>query len=209
MRWAADEFEGLCRSRVEVVPDRWIGGEAVSVPPDAELVVTLEEAAAPLAGPGVVEVRHVFRDSRWEPVPRMTVDAAVDAVLVADGPVLVRCRYGLNRSALVAGLALRRRGWRATEVVERLRTVRPGALTNPHFVDLLPGISRNSTRHYPGPCRERPGVHLAQTAPLVQDLRMRCSSGSKTSWTGGRPCAARRQLDGSASRCSRASPSQR
>jgi hypothetical protein len=150
MRWAADEFEGLCRSRVEVVPDRWIGGEAVSVPPDAELVVTLEEAAAPLAGPGVVEVRHVFRDSRWEPVPRMTVDAAVDAVLVADGPVLVRCRYGLNRSALV----------------------RPGALTNPHFVDLLTRHLEDSTRHYLGPCRERPGVHLAQTAPLVQDLRM-------------------------------------
>jgi hypothetical protein len=137
MRWDADEFEGLRRSRVEVVPDRWIGGEVASVPPDAELVVTLEEAAAPLAGPGVVEVGHPFRDSRWEPAPRSTVDAAVDAVLGADGPVLVRCRYGLNRSALVAGLALRRRGWRAAEVVERLRQVRPGALTNPYFVDLL------------------------------------------------------------------------
>jgi hypothetical protein len=108
------------------------------VPPGVEVVVTLEEAAAPSGRPGVVELRHPFRDSRWEPVPRATVDAAVEAVVEADGPVWVRCRYGLNRSALVTGLALRRRGWGSSEVVQRLSgAARPGALTNPYFVDLL------------------------------------------------------------------------
>jgi hypothetical protein len=137
MRRVADEVDALLRSRVEVRPGWWFGGEAASVPSGVEVVVTLEEAAAPLAGLGVVEVRHPFRDSRWEPVPRATVDAAVEAVLEADGPVWVRCRYGLNRSVLVTGLALRRRGWGSSEVVRRLREVRPGALTNPYFVDLL------------------------------------------------------------------------
>jgi predicted protein tyrosine phosphatase len=141
MRRVADEVDALLRSRVEVRPGWWFGGEAASVPSGVEVVVTLEEAAAPLAGRGVVEVRHPFRDSRWEPVPRATVDAAVEAVLEAvleaEGPVWVRCRYGLNRSALVTGLALRRRGWGNSEVMRRLRQIRPGALTNPYFVDLL------------------------------------------------------------------------
>jgi hypothetical protein len=137
MRWVADEVDALPRSCVEVRPGWWFGGEAASLPPGVEVVVTLEEAAAPLPGPGAVEVRHPFRDSRWEPVPRATVDAAVEAVLEVDGPVWVRCRDGLNRSALVTGLALRRRGWGSSEVVDRLRTARPGALTNPYFVDLL------------------------------------------------------------------------
>jgi hypothetical protein len=137
MRRVADEVDALLRSCVEVRPGWWFGGEAASVPSGVEVVVTLEEAAAPLTGRGVVEVRHPFRDSRWEPVPRAAVDAAVEAVLGAGGPVWGRCLYGLNRSALVTGLALRRRGWGSSEVVDRLRAVRPGALTNPYFVDLL------------------------------------------------------------------------
>jgi hypothetical protein len=35
-----------------------------------------------------------------------------------------------------------------------------------------PLVPRNSTLHYLGPCPGRPGVHLAQTAPLVQDQQM-------------------------------------
>jgi hypothetical protein len=132
-------LRGTC---AEVARGWWVGGDDAPVPAEVGTVVTLDDASPPVpdrsgSASAVVEVRHPFFDGRWEPVVSGQVDAAVAAVLAADGPVLVRCRYGLNRSALVVGLALVRRGWPAADVVHRLRSVRPGALTNPYFVDLL------------------------------------------------------------------------
>jgi hypothetical protein len=43
----------------------------------------------------------------------------------------------------------------------RWRTTRHGPL-----------VPRGATLHYVGPVPERPGVHLAQTSPLVEDQRM-------------------------------------
>jgi hypothetical protein len=131
------EAAELRRSCAEVMPGLWIGGELARIPDGASTVVTLEEATAPLALAGVTELRFPFRDSRWEQVPRTVVDAAVDAVVASDGPVLVRCRYGLNRSVLVVCLSLISRGVPAEEVVGLVRAVRPGALTNPYFTDLI------------------------------------------------------------------------
>jgi hypothetical protein len=51
--------------------------------------------------------------------------------------VLIRCRHGINHSALVAGLVLRERGWDGEEVIAAIRRARPGALTNPYFLDLI------------------------------------------------------------------------
>jgi hypothetical protein len=67
--------------------------------------------------------------------------AALGAHLVEGGhKVLSHCGMGFNRSALIAGRILNRLGMPGTEVVERLRARRPGALFNDifaaHLLDL-------------------------------------------------------------------------
>jgi hypothetical protein len=131
------EAAELRRSCAEVMPGLWIGGELARIPEGVSTVITLEATAAPLALAGGTELRFPFRDSRWEPVPRTVVDAAVEAVVDAQGAVLVRCRHGLNRSALVVCLALALRGVPVTDALQLVRAVRPGALTNPYFADLI------------------------------------------------------------------------
>lgn len=52
----------------------------------------------------------------------------------AEGPVLVHCQAGLNRSALVAALSLMLNGMTADEAIQTLRTKRsPAVLCNPYF----------------------------------------------------------------------------
>jgi protein-tyrosine phosphatase len=88
----------------------------------------------------VVEHRHPFADTRWRPVPRGVLDAAVDATCRAlhDGEVLVRCRMGANRSPLVAALVLRQAGRSPGQAIDDVRRARgPLALSNPYFRDLV------------------------------------------------------------------------
>lgn len=67
------------------------------------------------------------------------------SALVAGKTVLVTCAQGRNRSGLVTGLALglvtRMRG---KTIVDLIRTRRPSALTNPHFVRVLERLIRPS-----------------------------------------------------------------
>ena len=122
----------------EVIPGLWIGGALAPVPDMAAVVVTLDEAAHSVGRSGVIEVRAPFPDSRWQPVGRAPLETAVEAAADnLDDGVYIRCRHGLNRSALVAALALRAHGWPAEEAVAAIRDARPGALSNPYFVDLL------------------------------------------------------------------------
>ena len=53
--------------------------------------------------------------------------------------LLVMCKQGFNRSALMAGLILRELGASPAEIVEAIRAARPGALTNQTFLRLLLG----------------------------------------------------------------------
>ena len=64
---------------------------------------------------------------------------AVAAELLRGRSVLVTCWLGRNRSALVAGLALRRAyGLSGPDVIRLIRDARgPAALGNPHFVRVL------------------------------------------------------------------------
>lgn len=47
--------------------------------------------------------------------------------------VLVHCQAGINRSSLVNGCVLYLRGYRGVNIVNRIRSRRPGALTNVVF----------------------------------------------------------------------------
>jgi predicted protein tyrosine phosphatase len=132
-----DETESLRHTCVEVVEDVWIGGEAAAVPETVRTVITLEGATPPLELADVTEHRFPLLDTRWEPVAHEPLAAAVETVVDRDAPVLVRCRHGVNRSALVVCLALRREGHGWTEVVALVRGARPRALTNPYFLDLV------------------------------------------------------------------------
>jgi len=70
---------------------------------------------------------------------------AVAEALATGQRVLVTCAMGINRSSLVAGLALARvtrMGW--SEIVSLIRAHRhPLALSNPHFLHLLRQVARD------------------------------------------------------------------
>jgi hypothetical protein len=57
-----------------------------------------------------------------------------------DHRVLCHCGMGYNRSALVAGVILNKLGFPGTDIVERIRTRRPGALFNPVFAEYLASL---------------------------------------------------------------------
>lgn len=63
----------------------------------------------------------------------------------ADGPTLVHCQAGLNRSGLVTGLALVKAGMKAEEAIALLRKSRcPAVLCNKAFEQYLLTVGENS-----------------------------------------------------------------
>lgn len=93
-----------------------------------------------------VAVLHVpLTDDPSRPMPTAQADSAISAArtvaryLRAGQRVLVTCHLGLNRSSLIAGLAMRLAyGTKVDNVIAALREARgPQALRNPHFVRLL------------------------------------------------------------------------
>jgi hypothetical protein len=86
-----------------------------------------------------------------EPPPAPHMQAAIRASKVAaddleaGANILVTCAMGLNRSALVAGLALRRLGWGPNKVVDTIRQDRgPLALGNMDFrLAVIRGIGKD------------------------------------------------------------------
>ncbi len=51
--------------------------------------------------------------------------------------VLVHCEKGINRASLLNGAILWMKGMRGQEIVDYIRSKRPGALFNPNFVNYL------------------------------------------------------------------------
>jgi len=90
------------------------------------------------------QVLYVYFPIYDEELPNLTkLNAVADlaAELIRSGHrVLSHCGMGFNRSALVAGLVLRRLGVPGPEAVRRLRACRPGALFNPVFAAHLESL---------------------------------------------------------------------
>ncbi len=72
---------------------------------------------------------------------RLDAVAALGTRLLESGQrVLSHCGMGFNRSALVAGMILVRRGMKGTDAVTRIRSRRPGALFNETFEAYLESL---------------------------------------------------------------------
>lgn len=140
-----------------VGPNPWCGGsvwqggmvfgpQAQPVAPENEFHVVVSmagrgEGMARITADDVVQHNFYITDDRLGPDEMLLVVEAVDVVeaaVKAGLTVLVRCHMGWNRSGLVVGLWLRKRGWGAQDAIERIRAHRsPHALFNEHFVKYI------------------------------------------------------------------------
>ena len=120
--------------------DDWTAIEAHGI----TVVVDLEggiDAGVPSGDGTRLYLYYPFEDESI-PDPTMVQPlAAFLAQLYAGGHrVLVHCSMGLNRSPLVAGVVLHHLGWKGCDVVERMRSRRPGALFNEHYSGYLEAL---------------------------------------------------------------------
>ena len=78
---------------------------------------------------------------RLHSVARMAADMVKDS-----RPVLAHCRMGLNRSPLVAGVALTYLGFSGADALKLLQEKRPGALYNETFAEYLATLPANADK---------------------------------------------------------------
>jgi protein-tyrosine phosphatase len=153
-------------SRSEIVPGLFIGSKPMPGRHDVDVIVLAAEEYQPLADlfPGV-EVLHVpLDDAPNRPLREDEIAAATKAGsrvarrLRAGRRVLSSCQMGLNRSSLVAALAMHEvYGMTADEIIKRIRHARgPWALSNPNFERLLRvviDVQRRGDKSQPADCR--------------------------------------------------------
>ena len=117
------------------------GGGDTRVTDQFDVVVSLYRKDGYGPSPQVPHHTHAMVDGRLSedthPHLHRLADTVVEA-MDAGNTVLVRCHAGLNRSALVAGLALIKQGWTAEQAVDRMRAARsPYVLSNAYFLAYL------------------------------------------------------------------------
>jgi len=119
----------------------WVGGcaDGLILPTEIEHVVSLYPWEAYRAHHEVKSVLSVrMYDSLEQGTAQVPAIAAWVNVCRADGPTLVHCQAGLNRSNLVAATALILGGMAPSDAVALLREKRsPACLCNPAFVEAL------------------------------------------------------------------------
>jgi protein-tyrosine phosphatase len=126
----------------------WVGAK----PPEGDsigkyfdvLVLSAMEIQDPGLYPGVKKILRVpLDDSGIPPTPKEILMACRAGITVADQlmkgkMVLSTCRLGLNRSVLVASLALRDLGWGAEKTIRAVRRARGReALSNRWFEKII------------------------------------------------------------------------
>ena len=104
-----------------------------------DTVIDLEgglDECIPTAPGGCLYVYFPIYDEDLPDLQKLEAVVRLGAHLVENGHrLLSHCGMGFNRSALVAGRILHRLGMPGSEVVERLRQRRPGALFNEVFAE--------------------------------------------------------------------------
>ena len=109
---------------------------------DFQAVLTLWERAPHC--PYIEEKRWHIKDGVELPPEEELQDSVwwVRARMDVGCSVLIRCQAGLNRSSWVAGHVMTTLGWKGSDSIDRIRSVRSElALSNPYFHgDLINGI---------------------------------------------------------------------
>jgi len=102
------------------------------------VVVSMAKCGAERWIKGVQHLGYAIADGPIEEKdtqPLLDIAAYVTMMAVSRGTkVLIRCRAGCNRSALVAALAMICAGGKRETVIEQIRSVRACALSNEYYV---------------------------------------------------------------------------
>lgn len=150
--WTSHHIEGYAAAAIEagdvgyfsaplishIVDNLYVGGciDGVRLDDDWQTVFSLYKWERYDLGPSTrrVEVEMYDKGEIPDEDQLHLLAEAVNAALDAGGKVLVHCQAGLNRSNLVAGLTLIKRGWTPEDAIAILRERRsPMVLCNRAF----------------------------------------------------------------------------
>ena len=106
-----------------------------------QLVIDLEGAldcGVPTIPNNLIYTYFPFEDSRLPDLVKLQALGRLAAEMIRnERAVLIHCAMGLNRSPLMAGVAMTYLGLSGAEAVRILQEKRPGALYNPVYADFL------------------------------------------------------------------------
>jgi len=124
-----DDWEPIHTSRIQTIIDL-----------DGEL-----DLDVPTAPNNVLYIYLPIFDEDLPDLYRLHSVARMAADMIRESkPVLAHCRMGLNRSPLVAGVALTYLGFSGADALRLLQEKRPGALYNDIFAEYLASLPCNS-----------------------------------------------------------------
>jgi protein-tyrosine phosphatase len=110
-----------------------------------DVVIDLEgglDDCIPTAPASCLYVYFPIYDEELPDLARLEAVSLLGAHLVRSGHrVLSHCGMGFNRSALVASLILHKLGLEGPDIIERVRSRRPGALFNQVFASYVNSLS--------------------------------------------------------------------
>ena len=133
-----------------VIGDHLILGAhpADKMPPNVDAIANVDSFRFYDVPDGILYLHFAYRDANVIPDPTdLHIAAGFLNDLRAGGKtVFIHCRLGLNRSALLTGLVLIDEGYRATDAIEMMRSLRsPHVLENKTFERyLLSGTPTNA-----------------------------------------------------------------
>jgi protein-tyrosine phosphatase len=134
--WKRDSACGVVPTWTQIDETLYLGGQPVhGLPPDVDLVVNCDHVRFYEVPAGVAYLHLPFADGPLvEPDQLWAVARLIDRLRTAGQCVYLHCRFGLNRSGLLAALCLVAAGSSAGAAVELLREARDErVLCNPAF----------------------------------------------------------------------------
>lgn len=133
-----NDYPKSLAERHEILPNLWLGEHPNVLPDEIKYVISCNGAMYPKGHKQHI-ISTYFEDGAIVP-PEPYLTGLAETVLRCwkDGPTLVHCAAGMNRSALVMGLALIRNGMTAKNAINLMRTMRSkGVLHNRTFEQWL------------------------------------------------------------------------